>query len=306
MTEERSENTNNKKNIFFWSIILGIIILIIGAIFYWIYISNKAYQEMMRVSHIQLPPIKFQTPAEVVEEFEKCLTEDYTQSLARLDQNDYRFISYKIAEALGRKDEQTCNELGEYKELCLGYLYRFLVLSTKDPFYIEKLRLIEDSNNYSIEDFLNNDPNVCNEIENILDKKTCQAMVTLNPTYCNFSSEDITLLKTQRKKYVRFELMDEEYAKDACLTGIYVKKAINERNPDYCLKAVRFTNLYCLAFLSTDYKKVIDKFFKENACYERYAFQMARIKNDKSFCEKIPFKDRQNKINYERCIEQFR
>jgi hypothetical protein len=67
-----------------------------------------------------------------------------------------------------------------------------------------------------------------------------------------------------------------------------------------------FTKLYCLSMLSPEPKKEINNFYRENACYEKYASYLAETKNDISFCKKIPAIEGANKIKYEDCVRQFK
>jgi len=95
-----------------------------------------------------------------------------------------------------------------------------------------------------------------------------------------------------------------------CLNSYYAAKALREKNINECSKidniTGRFARLNCLSLLSDNPKEEINKFYRENACYEKYATMVAKIKNDPAICEKIPLKDSHNEKEYKNCIGQFK
>lgn len=313
--ELREINNNKHRKIIIGGFILLFFILI-GAAAYGVYILK-----FKKPSQITPPQVSISAPVSVgeptlIEEFELCQKVDYDKTSHYGEAG--KDIFYKIAEIMAKRDEKACSELGNNKNLCLSHYYKFLTLKDNTSIYLEKLTLLGEDSIIG-KAYFNKDTALCDNIgdDEVIKKGICKVISALNPKYCSFTQEQLPskencLSVTDAIDGIKKDcgVVSNQTAKSLCLNSYYAAKALKEKNISECLKIDNitgsFTRLNCLALLSSNPKEEINKFYRENACYEKYAAMVAKIKNDPSICEKIPSKDNYNKIEYENCIKQFK
>ena len=307
--EEELKNANNtkRKKIVIGGFILLFFILM-GAAAYGIYVLK-----FKKPSQITPPQALTSLPGPL-EEFEQCQKVDYDKTFHYGGQG--KDIFYKIAEIMANKDVGACDGLGSNKDLCLNTYYRFLTLKEGTSAYIKKLASAEDI--VVGKAYINNDPSLCEQIKNdAISKSICMTISALDAKYCSFVQEQLPskencLSISDKEGGIKKGCgnISKKETQSLCLNSYYVAKALKEKNINECLKidniTGRFTRLNCLALLSNSPKEEINKFYRENACYEKYATMMAQIKNDSAICEKIPLKDSHNETEYQKCVGQFK
>lgn len=290
--EEELKNANNtkRKKIVIGGFILLFFILM-GAAAYGIYVLK-----FKKPSQITPPQALTSLPGPL-EEFEQCQKVDYDKTFHYGGQG--KDIFYKIAEIMANKDVGACDGLGDNKDLCLKTYSNFFLLSS----------LKDNERDKNI--------NTCDDESDIVERNSCKAMVSLDKKFCDFTLEEIKkfnkstgCLSVTDGSIERGCSLSEKKAISFCVNSYYAAKALKEKNINECSKidniTGRFTRLNCLALLSNNPKEEINKFYRENACYEKYATMVAQIKNDPSICERIPLKDGHNKEEYENCVGQFK
>jgi len=295
-----------KKVIYFLTIL---IILISISIFSFLYFHLTKFT-LSLVKPLE-PPSKLSPPTPsnevILSEFEKCLEGEIKIDIS----NDWKDLYYLIAQALITKNRDTCLtvENQNAKEICVNEFNEFMsILDAQKR---------ECKNNDDLCLFLlTKDIKFCSEIKDPIEKATCEAIVNSNPAYCEnlsgaFESEEVCK-KVIGKKEIKKGCgkIDQEEARSLCFNTFYIIKALTEKNIELCKKidfeTGKFTFLHCQVLLSKNPEKALKDFYREHACYERYATRIAKIKNDPSICEKIPLKDSHNKIEYENCKNQFK
>jgi len=314
--EKQLKDLNNTKREKIVKIVItGFILflfILIGAVADRIYILK--FKKLSQITpQISLPQSLTYFP-DPLKEFEECLKVDYDKTPHY--GNEVKDVFYKIAEIMANKDADACNKLESYKDLCFNTYYKFLTLKENTSAYIDE-KLASPGDIVLGKAYINNNPSLCDQIkDDVIKKAICKAIVTLDSKYCSFTQERLPskgscLSVSDAKEGIKKDCGDitREEAQSLCLNSYYVVKALKERNINECQKidniTGRFTRLYCLALLSNNPKEEINKFYRENACYEKYAVMVAKIKNDPAICEKIPLKDTHNKIIYENCKNQF-
>ena len=305
--ELKNANNNKRKKIVIGGFILLFFILMAAAA-YGIYVLK-----FKKPSQIIPPQVLTPLPSPL-EEFEQCQKADYDKTPHYGEHA--KDVFYKIAEIMANKDVGACNGLGDNKDFCFNTYYKFLTLKEGASAYIEKLASAEDV--VVGKAYINNNPSLCDQIkDDVINKGICKAISALDPKYCSFTQEQLSskencLSVSDEEGGIKIGCGDitRKEAQSLCLNSYYAAKALKEKNINECSKidniTGRFTRLNCLALLSNNPKEEINKFYRENACYEKYATMVAQIKNDPSICERIPLKDGHNKEEYENCVDQFK
>ncbi len=137
--------------------------------------------------------------------------------------------------------------------------------------------------------------NLC-PTENKDSQQICQAITKGDETMCQG-------LKNTRT----------DHALNRCQNEAYLAKAVRSKNVSLCQKIQAINpqgsaeKFICNVFTGNSQSNLTKELnsFKENICYERYGNITAREKNNKSICEKIPWKGDFGGIEYQECINQF-
>jgi hypothetical protein len=250
----------------------------------------------------------------ILAEFNDCL--DETKEPILDIKNDQKDEYYVIAKALMEKNEEICSSLEDEKSErhCLKVFYEFMAMTNNDNSYCK--RITDDSNDRQVcLAVIEQDASYCDEVENLLHQEICRAVVQ-GPSYCDnlsgsYDSQGVcTNIEGQEGFEETCGQVSKEEAKSLCRNSVYIAKALRERNYQMCqlidLKTGRFTLLFCRVLTAPEPQKEWRSFFSENACYERYATKVSKIKDDPSLCEKIPLKESHNQQEYNKCIEQFK
>lgn len=311
MNEEQfveKTNVNKRKYLIIGGLILAFFI-IAGAI-YGVYVLK--FKKPSQITPSQTLTSILPSP---LEEFEQCQKVDYdkTPHYGEAEKD----VFYKIAEIMAKRNEKACSELGDNKNLCLSGYYELLTLKENTSVYLEKLTSIGEDIIIG-KAYISKNPSLCDQIsDDVIKKGICKAISVLDSKYCYFTQEQLPskencLTVGDEKGGIKkgCGVVSNQEAKSLCLNSYYAAKTLKENNINECQKidniTGRFSRLNCFALLSDNPKEEINKFYRENACYEKYATMVAKIKNDPSICEKIPLKDGHNKIEYEKCMSQFK
>lgn len=248
-------------------------------------------------------------------ELDQCMSLDYDKTAHFGEQ--FKDSFYVLAENMAKRKESYCDSVDDQEErrICLSHYYKFLTLRENTDAYISKLAALGEDVTIG-KAYLKKDASLCEGISDEIQKNTCKAMASLDKSYCKFDIKDSVhteaclSVEDEKGKTKRGCDANKEKAQSLCLDAYNIAKAFQNNNIDECYNIDNvtgmFTRLYCLSFLSSNPKEEINKFYRENACYEKYATLTAKEKNDPSLCEKIPLKDGHNKVEYENCVNQFK
>lgn len=299
-------------------VISGIIVLfsLLLIVFLFIY-----YKNIVKPA----PEIKKPLPEELLKErenkrvtltqFEECLNEEKEPILDV--ENDWKDIYYIIVKALIEKDKNICLsiKIRDGQNYCMEEFEKFMFLMNlnKDKTICQKFA---DSPSEYKEclGYVNKDLKYCDEIDDPFEKITCQGII-LGPKECeklsgSYKTERCINVKGKEKIERGCGEISEEMAKSLCKNGIYFLQALEKKDEKICdlidMKTGRFTILFCRVLTGKNPQKEWRHFYSQNACYEKFAVDVARIKNDPSLCEKIPLKDSNNQRLYQECIHQFK
>jgi hypothetical protein len=300
-----------------------ILIILFGCIFIvgFILIGFILYQGRIQPEIIDLPIKEIPLPErdrQILSHFEVCLTREERPILKPKEDATDRF--YLILEALSQRDEKSCLKLEEEidkdaKNECLRYFYIANALLTKNYNYCEKLGNLTQNIDWQKRCFatLKNDVSFCEKIKSLFKKESCKAII-LGLEQCEYLSgyykipitrvESIGGVITKRKE---IKEISEEEAKNFCRRESYITKAIRKQDITICeqIGIEQYTLMsFCRILASPNPKEEFNNLHK-NFCYEKFAFEVARIKNDSSICEKIPAKQERNLALYQNCLAQF-
>jgi len=225
----------------------------------------------------------------VLEQFKKCQTLDYDQvPFYGAWKNDFY---YKVAELVATQDVKGCEQLGDLKDYCLVQQIDYMISTGQVIEGFESRMFVASKTVKEVVDAAHNrDIEFCESKDIKKDiKSLCKAWISLDPSFC--SSDD----PQQEKR---------------CLQPYYFRKALLNKDPQYCSKISRevgdpFKQLYCLAVISDNPKQTINKFYRANACYEAYASKLSLITGDVTICGKIPLRSSVNELLYLDCVEPF-
>lgn len=130
------------------------------------------------------------------------------------------------------------------------------------------------------------------------DSSACTSVVAdYNKVYCNAI--------TMGDENICANLTTEE--KGQCEDNFFLAQALHEKNYASCDKikisnrGAKLNKTYCKIILGPDAQKEWDRFYAINQCMFKYVVSIAKEKNDISFCEYIPQKDKGNKEMYQKC-----
>jgi hypothetical protein len=296
-----------------------ILIILFGCIFIvGIVLSGFVlYQKTIQPEIIDLPIKEIPLPErdrQILLHFESCLIGQKPMLKPKESLIDQ---SYLILEALSQRSEKACLKLEEEidkdaKNKCLEYFYTINALLTKNYKYCEKIQ--DKSNQRRCFVILKNDVSLCEKEKDLLKRETCKSFI-LGVEQCNYLSgyykisithtESIGGVITKRKE---IQEVSEEEAKNFCRQKSYFVRAIKEQNITICQQVGTeqdILRLFCRILSSLSPKEEFNN-LHQNFCYEKFAFEVARIKNDASICEKIPAKQERNLILYQSCLAQFK
>ncbi len=119
----------------------------------------------------------------------------------------------------------------------------------------------------------------------------------------SYGVEGSKIIKRERNE------IGEQEARTLCKKAAYFVKALKDKNPTICnspeFKGDPFKTLIC-QILSTPEPEKEWRNLRQKICYEKLGPTMALLKNDPSFCEKIPSKDGYNQDLYKYCLAQIK
>ena len=161
---------------------------------------------------------------------------------------------------------------------------------------------------------IKNDVSLCEKVKDLFKKEVCKAII-LGPEHCDQLSGyyKIPITRTESIEGVvtrRVEIIEisEQEAKFTCRQESYLVRAIKNQNPAMCeyIGAKEHLVMSICRILSNPDPKQEFRRFHQSFCYEKFALDIARIKNDPSICEKIPAKEARNLTYYQYCLAQFK
>jgi len=298
---------------------LILIVINIGIIIGLIVTGFILYSKYLKIVSPLAPPISpVVSPGQIVDpeifiaQFEDCLAGKLTPPLnPKINWHD---AIYTLIEALSRRNEKSCLKLEEEKDLCLQYFFVLEALTKKNIEYCKKLDPLAHFPTCLA--VIKEDVSYCEKIKNSLSKEICLAIS--KPEHCDYLSgtfdvaghllrvESYGIEGNKIKREEKGEIEEEE-AKSLCRKNVYFVKALKEQNPVICnlpeIKKDNFTMLIC-EILSTPEPEKTWQNLRQKICYEKFGPTLALLKNDSSFCEKIPFKDTYNQGVYNFCLSQ--
>jgi hypothetical protein len=254
----------------------------------------------------------------VEERFNNCQKADDYKNDPSFGSDPIDFF-YILTEALSENKEYICDYIGkkvdqEHAEICLTQYYRSRIVMGKeqesDNDYLNKLKNL-GIDTLPEEAYVKNDISICDKVDDVVQKHLCRVSISLDQKDCVFDeSEDIintNACSESDNKKIQFGCdLSKERAESLCTNYFYGMMAIKNNDNSYCQKIDKngyFNKLECLSILSENPSDEINKSYKENACYEKFAVDLAAEKNDISVCDKIPNKDSlNNKPIFEKCI----
>ncbi len=251
----------------------------------------------------------------VLSHFEACLIGE-RPTLKPI--HDLRDKFYVILEALSQRNEKACLRLEEtaIKNECLRYFYSVNALLTNNQEYCEKLGNLMQDIDWQKRCFaiLKNEVSLCKEIQDLFKKEVCKAII-LGPEHCDRLSGYYKIPITHTESIegamtTRIEIKEigEEEAKSFCRREAYLIRAIQNQDLAMCERIGMKQHIImptCRILSSPNPKKEFNK-YHQDFCYEKFAFEIARIKNEPLICEKIPAKEARNLTYYQECLAQFR
>ena len=268
-------------------IIIVLIIIILAVISVCFYVFKKV-PSWFSVSKIE------QTDMET--QLEECRKFDYDKmlELGNIAQPNYSEVLYVSLMSMLEKDKRFCELIiGEtQKNQCLDlfFAYNYSVSGNE-----EYLNQIKDVSLKSFGEAIKSGNQALCPRNEARDIETCKAAAAGDTKICAESN------KTNDKG-----LLEE------CESNVYLAKALRAKDLELCQKINREGHLtsevqylVCLTVLGTKEKaaqEFIDS-YRNKFCPHKYAFTIAKEKNDSSFCELIPWKETYNKANYSECIK---
>jgi len=289
-------------------IVIGLIVA--GFVLYSKYIKIPPPQPLL----IPEPKDIATDPTFFLNQFENCLAgkEDPPLNPA----GHWPDAIYTIVKALSQRNKEACLNLEEeQKEECLRYFYMFEMLTKSNADYCEELKPLMPSEIYSYcLAAAKNDISYCQQIENSLSKEICLAL--LGPDRCDYISGDFEIGDIKAYKMESFgvegrkikkeeQTLSEKDARSLCKKTVYFFKAIKEQNYTICnlseIKKDSFATLLCQILSTLEPEKEWQN-LRQKICYEKLGPTIALLKNDPSFCEKIPAKDDYNRELYNTCL----
>ncbi len=269
----------------------------------------------------------------VLNEFQQCQREgSYKNILPSLA--GVRDIYYLTADIFGAKEPDKCNDFKDSltQVACLKFYYLYFALLEKNISYCDKINTIapieivgqnKPATEYdwltsnSCKAIARSDESICKNLSGP-QRIGCLSLIIkdeLGDAICDEIREDINMADY----FCKFTEGDEGeikscgikpqvVAREKCYASHYIVKALLTQDRSFCDKIIdestRYVQMACYVLLDLpNYEKIISDFYAKNACIEKYATFLADIHNDKSWCEKIPLKDSENKMLYSQCME---
>lgn len=228
-------------------------------------------------------------------ELEECQKMDYGRMAALSDiaNPNYSEVLYISLMSFLEKDEKFCELIigEEQKNQCLDLFYGYSYVAFGDDNYLNRIK------NGALKSFglavKNGNSELCPSAEGRA-IQTCKAA----------AAGDIEICRDTNKNN------DKELSEE-CESNVYLAAALREKDLSACDKINRnghltseVQHLVCLAVLDkkeTAAGEFIDS-YRNKFCPHKYAFTIAKEKNDSSLCGLIPWQETYNKANYGECI----
>ncbi len=306
-----------KISIFITVVLIAAFVLIIG-----IYAFRQRKTDNVNNNQtVQNPVVNLSVDDKaILDEFVSC-QKGYDPNSNPENRNDPNGLFYFMAKAIADKDPQRCDNLadGQDKNQCLKTLDIIASIGSGDDRYCTELGKINPDDGVVCEAMVKKDISLCS-IKDAFKNHLCLAAAARNDNVCqeltgSYGSKGSCLSTDGNRNSQNFgveESCGQINANDAqslCKESVAFVKAIEDKNYDECAKidsnSGSFTKFFCQVAIKDDGNAELNKIYADNACYEKYASKMAKIKNDPSICENIPEKDGQNKDNYQQCKNQF-
>ncbi len=259
---------------------------------------------------------------EIVASLENCQKDigqkQYDSSVTLSDYENSIF--YFIAQAIADKNIQSCDELSndQDKNYCFKTLYGITAIAENNDKYCDKIAKINADDGIICLATVKKDSSLCN-IKDELKNNICIGSATRDDSICqkltsNYDSIGACISTNGGSSKDQGVIEDcgqisASEAQSLCKESVEFVKAIVDKNSNECLQTNStdgLTNLFCQMATVKDPENELNEFYKNNACYEMYASELAKMQNDPSICEKIPQKDSANRVHYQQCKDQFK
>ena len=292
-----------------------LISFLIIAVLCLIVLSIKQFLENKKLAD-ELLSKKIEEDNQLLASFVNCLQGEPSFDINK-DPKDLYFIT---ARALIDKDESGCLEISDQQaqKHCLRDFFRFTAFDNPNVSESDCQKFFSEKNEQLFcLATLKKDLGTCSLIETPLKKEICKAVISLDSKYCeslsgDFDSQGVCSSREKGQKEIKNTcgIIGEEKAKSLCFNNFYLVKALREKDINLCdkidTKTTPFAVLFCRVSLSPKPQEDFQEFYNDYSCYVNYAAKVAKIKNDPSFCEKIPLRDSVYQQVYQDCLSQFK